>query len=71
MNKLNSPVAKSIVAGIALVLNVFVAAQADNVLDMSEKEHILTTTLSVILGVYAVWRVPNADRSDSGNGAPE
>lgn len=63
MKRFNTPVNKAIVTGIVLILNVFLAAFGDNVLDMNEKQQIGTTVMTVILGVYAVWRVPNKKTS--------
>lgn len=61
---------KAIISGLATLLNVFVAVAADDVVDMTEKQHVVTTLVTVALGIYAVWRVPNAKtkkESESGN----
>lgn len=51
---------KAIVSGVAMLLDAFVASMGDNVLDMNEKQHLITTLFTVGLGVWAVWRTPNA-----------
>lgn len=51
---------KAIVSGIALILNTVVASMSDDTIDMTDKQHIITTVLTVALGVFVVWRTPNA-----------
>lgn len=58
--------AKAIVAGIAIIVNVLNAAFSDNVFDMTEKQQIVSTVITVAIGIYYVWRVPNAkDTNDA------
>lgn len=51
---------KAVVSGVATLVNLLVATMADNAVDMTEKQHFITTIITVAVGVYAVWRVPNA-----------
>lgn len=58
---LNTPVNKAIVAGLGMIFSVLTATYADNMMDMNEEQHLVTTVVSVIVSVYTVWRVPNAN----------
>lgn len=61
---------KAIVAGLALILDTLNAAMGDSVFDMNEKQHLVTTIISIGLGVWAVWRVPNA-KTNTPEDAPD
>lgn len=54
---------KAILSGVSTLANVLVAVAADDVVDMSEKQHVITTLVTVVFGVYVVWRVPNTEGS--------
>lgn len=57
---------KAIVTGIALILNTVVVAMGDDVVDMTERQHVITTVVTVVLSIAAVWRVPNTEEADKG-----
>lgn len=60
-----SPIAKAVMAGLALLLSTFNAAYGDNVFSMDEKQQFITTLFTVALGIWGVWRVPNYDKDDA------
>lgn len=53
--------AKAVVAAVSSVASALTAALADNVLGTDEWGSIASTVVVAVLGVYAVWRVPNAE----------
>lgn len=59
-----TPFNKAIVSGIALIADTLVVGLGDNVLNMTEKQHNVTTVITVVLGIYSVWKVPNAKPTD-------
>jgi hypothetical protein len=57
---------KAIISGVSTVVNVLVAVAADDVVDMNEGTHIVTTVVTVALGIYAVWKVRNSKEVTDG-----
>lgn len=62
---------KAIVTGIALILNTVVVSMGDNVVDMTERQHVITTVVTVVLSIAAVWRIPNAKEADESTDADD
>lgn len=56
---------KAIVSGLAMLLDAAVVAMADDIIDMSEKQHFITSLITIAVGVYAVWRTPNPVKDDA------
>lgn len=52
---------KAVVGGVALVVTALTGALADNLVNASEAQTLAAVLVEAVLGVYAVWRVPNKD----------
>lgn len=58
---------KAIVGGIALIVNTLNGAIADDVIDMTEKQRILSTVMLVGFSIWTIYRVPNDKISKKGD----
>lgn len=51
--------AKAVVAAVSAVALVAGNALADNVLEMRETGQLVVAVVTAVVGVWAVWRIPN------------
>lgn len=50
---------KAIVGALALLLTLVADAVADDVIDATEGQSLFINLVSIVVGVWGVWRVPN------------